>query len=359
MSDRASRMPSEVPTDAAGWDARLRASDCTEAERAAFKRWCAAEPGNQQAFDDLQRILEGLRAGRDRPEIRSLREAALDAANPKPKVRRWLASSAVLVVAAAVLIGILQSLYLDDAPPVSTAPSYATAVGERSTTTLTDGTVAVLNTNTRLVVAFSEHERVVRLLRGQALFEVAKDPARQFTVIAGEQRITAVGTVFDVRFEGNTVAVTLVEGVVDVVPVEPIGMNLGGPVPEVQPVRLSAGQRLVTRAPAGRQAPVVETADLETATMWRQGRVFFEDVPLSAAVAEMNRYSTTPIVLADATLDRFRVNGMFRTGQQANFVHALAAYFPIRLERDANGRFVLSEPSGNQAPQESIHPIGG
>ena len=66
-------------------------------------------------------------------------------------------------------------------------------------------------------------------------------------------------------------------------------------------------------------------------------------VALSAAVAEMNRYSTTTIVVADAALDRHRVNGMFRTGHQASFVEALAAYFPLTVEREADGRIALRE----------------
>ncbi len=330
------------PTDAAGWDARLRAADCTDGERTAFRRWCAADSRNQQAFDRLQAMLEGLRQVSDRPEIRSLREAALDAASAKRG--RWQRRAAAAALAAGVaLVMVLRPLDPGRAPQAPSGSSYSTAVGERSTVNLADGTTAVLNTNTRLAIAYSAQERVVKLLRGQALFDVAADPARPFTVIAGEQRITAVGTVFDVRFAGDAVAVVLVEGVVDVVPGEPIATSLSGPAPEPRPVRLRAGQRLVTTAVAGPQTPVVETADVAMATMWRRGQVFFDDVPLSAAVAEMNRYSTTTIVVADAALDRHRVNGMFRTGHQASFVEALAAYFPLTVEREADGRIALRE----------------
>ncbi len=289
-------------------------------------------------------MLEGLRQVGDRPEIRSLREAALDATSVSTRRGWWrVQAAAVALAAAVVLLIVLRPLNPGVTPQAPSGPSYATAVGERSTVTLGDGTVAVLNTNTRLEAAFSAQARVVKLLRGQALFEVATDPARPFTVIAGEQRITAVGTVFDVRFAGDAVAVVLVEGVVDVVPGEPGAARLEDPAPEPRPVRLRAGQRLVTTAVAGPQAPLVEAADVELATMWRQGRVFFDDVPLSAAVAEMNRYSMSTIVVTDPSLDRHRVNGMFRTGQQTSFVEALAAYFPITVDREADGRIALRE----------------
>jgi transmembrane sensor len=344
MTQPVGKLSRELPDGAAEWDARLRAPDCTEAERAAFNRWCAASPEHQRSFDELQAALASLREARDRPEIRSLREAALGAASPARRWRRWIAPAVGIGVAAAAAFAVvtLRPLAIEDSRQAAAPPSYATAVGERSTTSFDDGTVAVLNTNTRLEVDYADTERRVTLRRGQALFDVAKDPMRPFVVVAGEQRITAVGTVFDVRYEGNAIEVTLVEGVVDVAPKEPVGANLNGPSPELATVRLNAGQRLVTTALATPSSPVVETADVETATMWREGRVFFEDAPLSEAVAEMNRYSTTAIVVADPGLDRHRVNGMFRTGQQGNFVEALEAYFLIQVERDANGRIVLS-----------------
>lgn len=333
----------ELPDCAAEWDARLRTADCTEAERAAFKRWCEADPGNQRSFDELQAALGALRVAGDRPEIRSLREDALNEADSKRRWRLWLAPAAALGVAAVVTMAalFLWQLNVEELSPAALTPSYATAVGERSTTSFDDGTVAVLNTNTLVDVHYSDARRQVTLLRGQALFDVAKDPARPFVVVAGEQRITAVGTVFDVRYEGNAVEVTLVEGVVDVAPDGPMGASLNAVSPELPPVRLTAGQRLMTTALATPRAPMIEDADVETATMWREGRVFFEDAPLSAAVAEMNRYSTTQIVAADPALDQHRVNGMFRTGRQGHFVDALEAYFPIQVERHPDGRIVL------------------
>jgi transmembrane sensor len=325
----------------------LRAADCSEAERRAFAAWYAADAGNAADYEALQTMLAGLREAREMPEIRALREAALNAAPPVDE-RQWrwpswgLAAATVALVAVGLTYFSLQESFEPFHPEPST---FATAIGERSTTTLEDGSVAVLNTNTRLQLAFSAQERRVILLQGQALFEVSHDPDRPFVVMAGEQRITAIGTVFDVRLDGDDVRVTLIEGVVEVKAEAPLGTDLAGSAGSPVPVRMTAGQTLVTKALATPEPPVVAEAEVERATIWRHGRVFFDDAPLSEAVAEMNRYSTTQIVVRDIALDRFRVNGMFRTGQQSNFVLALEQYFPLAVEHDPKGRIVLKAES--------------
>ena len=165
-------------------------------------------------------------------------------------------------------------------------------------------------------------------------------------MVAGEQRITAIGTVFDVRFEGAEVEVTLVEGIVEVQPDEPSAPTLTPTARRVKPVRLASGQSLRTSADGTNQPPAVETVDADQATLWRQGQVFFDDVPLSKAAAEMNRYSTVQIVVDDASLDVHRVNGMFRTGRQTTFVDAIEAYFPVNAEQTGDNRIVLNPKNG-------------
>ena len=66
------------------------------------------------------------------------------------------------------------------------APQYETAVGERSTFTLSDGSIVTLNTNSELTVHYSDTRREARLARGEANFEVAKNRAKPFVVRAGD-----------------------------------------------------------------------------------------------------------------------------------------------------------------------------
>ncbi|HAY06555.1 MAG TPA: FecR family protein [Hyphomonas sp.] len=313
---------------AAFWDARLRSPDCTDAERAYFRAWCAEDERHRAAYDALQAALDALQAARHQPEIRALRDAALA---PRPR-KSWRFAGIAAALAIAAVATPVAWMTLQDrgaGEQVADAPVYyATAVGQQSGITLEDGSVITLNTDSRVRVTYDASQRHIALLRGQALFEVAKEPNRPFVVDAGGKRVVALGTTFDVRLNGKDVEVTLVEGRVEIA--EQTG---AGRKDAPQRVRLEMGQRLVSST---REEPTVSEIDTSKATSWRDGFVTFEETPLIDAIAEMNRYSTVRIVAADSALMQLKVNGVFRSGQQARFAEALEEYFPVEAHRDGN-----------------------
>ncbi|MCY4477341.1 MAG: FecR domain-containing protein [Gammaproteobacteria bacterium] len=321
-----------MPTDAAAWDARLRSSDCSDEERRAFRTWRHASAQNQREYDHLQSVLSDLRESRHDPEIRSFREWATDHDIPGHLFRlnrrymAWAAGTALVAFLGAVSWLVISGPGNPLQPRNLSADVLSTAIGDRATFSLEDGTTIVLNTNTQVTLDFSADERRIVLHQGQALFDVSEDTESPFVVTAGDHRVVALGTVFEVQFEGAGISVTLVEGTVEV---SPVGENLwnGG-----KPLRLLAGQRL-TADSARMDPPDIIFVDLEQAALWREGRVYFEDTPLSEAVAEMNRYSTLKIALDDTSLEDIRVNGVFQSGRQTNFAIALEAYFPVRAVR--------------------------
>src|SRR5210317_1186191 len=92
MNDRidnsTASLVSDIDEQAACWDARLRAPGCTDEERLGFRAWCRQSPLHQQRFDDLEATLGVLRSAMNVPEIRAMREAALDA-SPESRIRRF------------------------------------------------------------------------------------------------------------------------------------------------------------------------------------------------------------------------------------------------------------------------------
>jgi transmembrane sensor len=69
----------------------------------------------------------------------------------------------------------------------------------------------------------------------------------------------------------------------------------------------------------------------------------FDGTLLADAVAEMNRYSRTPIVLLDQSLlANLRVSGIYRTGDVAGFASAVAALHGLQA-RERDGRLELSK----------------
>ena len=336
------RKISDIHRAAAAWDARLRSPHCSAADRAEFKIWREQASDHRGVFDSLQHALEVLRHGGEHPQIRALQEMAHIAEHRHADWRRHWRSA----LAACLLIGgVVTTLTLDRSPVQSIAPSKAvTTLGavpaeasrfvteshERRTVGLPDGSSITLSAATSIETTWLPHERRIRLLGGQALFRVAKDPIRPFVVTVGNRTVTALGTAFDVKLRGDRVQVTLVEGRVAVRGVGEVAMQ---PLVELAPHE----QLVVT----GTQVPKVRLVDLATVTSWAEGQVYFTDEALATSVATMNQYSVDQIVIGDPSLNSYRVNGMFRAGNQAGFVAALADYFPIEVRREDTGRVIL------------------
>jgi transmembrane sensor len=201
-------------------------------------------------------------------------------------------------------------------------------VGRRRIITLADGSRVHLNTASTIEVALKKDRRLVRLVRGEALFEVAHDKARPFLVDAGSARLRAVGTAFNVRIRENVVELTVTEGVVAVA-------QTGDAVRRTSAPHISAGDGAIIRPGA-----VAPTA-LRQRTAWQDGVIEFEGETLPQAVEEFNRYRTEPIILGDARLANIRVGGRFEVDEADKFLTALASSFPVDAIKSADGSVLL------------------
>lgn len=319
-----------IETEAARWDARLRNPDCSDDERARFRAWCSEDPHHQEAFNRLQEAVMALRSAVHHPEMRALRDAALSERRDLRRGRFALLAACLVMTAISLPFALPRFAEIFSVNAAAGSPVYySTAVGQRTGITLDDGSVITLNTDSQVYVDYSGQDRLITLLKGQAIFEVAKDPERPFMVTAGDRRVVALGTTFDVRLNQAAVEVILVEGKVAIEKV--VSASQSAPSPLVQ---LTSGERLV--ATPKKKMPVVTQIDANKATSWREGFVTFEDTPLAEALIEMNRYSAVQITSEQSSLNELRITGVFRAGQQARFAEALQTYFPISATRTGN-----------------------
>jgi transmembrane sensor len=259
------------------------------------------------------------------------------------------------VLAASVLLALASAGWWMLKPYGST---YQTPIGGTASVPMQDGSAVTLNTDTKIRVAMSEQAREVNLERGEAFFEVAKDPKRPFVVTASRKRVIAVGTQFSVERQGDQVRVRVSEGTVrleDVV--RPLAERrsrfpaVGSAVPDqtasTPPEGLSgAGVLLpagsIARANGDNLLLEKETLpELEEDLSWRQGYLVFRDVPLSQAAEEFNRYSTRPIVIDDPSIAAIRVSGKFRATNADAFVRLIEDGFPVNA-RGRDQAIVLS-----------------
>lgn len=315
----------QIAAEAAAWLARLESTGRTEATDAGLRAWLEIDASHRSAFEkamDLWAILPGAAA---------LREGeGGEASEARPVFGDWPRRHVrpLALVASLLLVLFVSGWWLIRQPT-----TYTTAIGEQQVATLEDGTRIALNTDTHLSVRYEERKRSIVLDSGEAMFEVARNPARPFVVTAGDKRVTAIGTSFIVRKTGGIVTVTLISGKVRV-----DALPAAATRPAMKPTMLTPGERL---AAAGDTAAMVTPVSSEAATAWRRGQVIFNDTPLSGAVAEFNRYGGPQIDISDPRLGGLTVSGVFATNDTAEFADAVAALHGLTVERAA-GRLRLS-----------------
>ncbi len=340
---------------AARWHDRLREESVSAEDRAEFEQWRSAAIAHRQAYDTVERAWDLAQAHAEDPQILALRqEAALRltrrAARTRITLPRAFAAAAAMIIVG--VLGIASWRFYDAEAPVQSLAAapirllqemrgieyYRTAVGERLNVVLDDGSLVTLNTHSELKVEFTAEERKVVLTRGQVLFEVAKNAARPFVVEAQDRRFIAVGTAFDVRLDNRRVQLTMLEGKVKVEQNTTPSAARATSDPG-QPSRthstevfLIAGQQLVAMPTLAKDE--VRATNADRVSSWRNGQVMFENTRLADAITELNRYTRTPIEIADPALSDLRISGAFMTGRSDTFVEAVTTYFPIQAQRN-------------------------
>lgn len=330
MSDR---QPSLDPalSEAAAWFARLNQRTVTHASLAAFRAW-RASPENARAYAEVEALWGETGALGADADIRRAVAGITRRPSLMERLRRaWstLLGRPVAGLGAALAIAVIALL----GSQAMVGKSYETAVGEQRFLRLADGSHLRLDTNSKIRVDFSRGARRIDLVRGQALFEVAHDATRPFIVSADGVSVRALGTRFGVRRLGSGASVTLLEGRVEV------RSRREG---EARVWALRPGEQVIT----GPRAARPRTVDVATATSWTRGQLVFRDVPLSAAVDEVNRYSARPIELRSPALAQTRVSGVFDSDDTEAFLAAVTALHPLRRETAPDGAVILRDASG-------------
>ena len=211
---------------------------------------------------------------------------------------------------------------------------YATAIGGHEIVPLPDGSRIELNTDTRVRTSFSEATRSVWLERGEAYFDVARDPSRPFVVYAGNRRVTVLGTKFSVRLDpdANRVQLAVAEGRVQLEE-----LRVSEPAP---PMIAIGGEKVIAEGTSLR----VESRSgkiLATDLSWRQGLLTFDQTTLAAAADEFNRYNRKQLVVEPAAAE-IRIGGSFEAANVDGFVRLLHDGFGLNVA-ESDSEILISE----------------
>jgi transmembrane sensor len=346
-----------VESAAAAWIARRERDDWTQQDQDALEAWIASGTDHRVAWLRLSATwekthrLKTLRADAapgnvPRPEeLRSPffgqqdAEASSDcrAENRAERGSRGLTMPRRWAVAAAILLIVAGATTWKLFP---TSPAYETDIGAVEAVPLADGSRVTLNTDTRIKVDLGQSERRVNLARGEAYFEVAKDPTRPFVVSVDDKRIVAVGTSFSVRRDADGVRVFVTEGTVRV------DQGEAGHTAHSF-AQLQSG----TIAHAVADDVIIQTrpvAEVEQMLTWRTGYLVFDDTPMSEAIAEFNRYNRRKIFIADPQIATIRIGGNFRATNVEAFLRLVESDFPVvATEQDQQITLTTAPSEGN------------
>lgn len=241
--------------------------------------------------------------------------------------------------------------------------TYQTALGEQSSYTLADGSTLWLNTNSEVVVEYSEALRRISLVSGEAHFDVESNPERPFEVYAGTRMVRAVGTAFSVYRQAEDVGVIVTEGKVALgivyaantsaipsppdaaAPPEPAEKRVLDNAKPAAPGQakaeilgtLKAGQSVLIPAGAAESKHYAvtdhETAELKRRLAWLQGQLIYAGESLESVIKEVSRYTPVYIELLDPELAAIRIGGQFQVGETEALFGILELGFGLNITR--------------------------
>ncbi|ATQ66876.1 MULTISPECIES: FecR family protein [Methylosinus] len=229
-------------------------------ERARFEAWRAADPAHAAAYADIERTYA---------HVRSVRRARRAQAPAKTRRRERLVAGAAVALAASLAI------YVAIGPlSIMLRANVATGTGETRVVTLSDGSTVTLDARSAIALRFTEGERRVSLLEGEAWFEVVNDPARPFVVEAGGGTVTDLGTTFDVDIVDGGARVAVGE--------HSVAVASKGEMVIVEEGRQTS---FAAQSPPAQPSPAPRSL-----AAWRRGSLVFEDRPLGEVLRALGRY---------------------------------------------------------------------
>lgn len=312
----------EIDARAASWIQKREFWGWSEADQTQFADWLAESPAHRVAFVRLTigwgrtERLAALRPSQQE------KVAATSSRRSTPILRRAVASMAIAIILGASAFVLLSR------PNTQT---YATAVGGHRMVSLADGSQIELNTDTVLRVSIGTHEREISLDRGEAYFKIRHDARRVFVVVAGDRRITDLGTAFAVRRDSGRLEVAVVEGRVQLDATDN---------QRQKSATLTSGDTAVATANSVsvRKEP---NQKLTSELGWRRGVLVFEHTTLADAVTEFNRYNREKLLIVDPVAGRRTIGATFHTNDIGAFTRLAKEVFGLRVE-DRGDEIVIS-----------------
>lgn len=355
------RVRSAIAEEALEWFVRNRGGMLSNEERPAFSAWLKSSPLHVEEYLRTAAMAQNLRAAIATMDVdlaallSAARGADSGAVIPLwglrshfPRVFRasWRTRLRPLIAVCAAVAVVCTAVILATraARDPGLRGDFATAHGEQRFWRLPDGSGMDLNADSAVVVHFDRHERVVRIERGEALFQVAHESARRFRVVAGETDVIAVGTEFEVLQQPGSTRVTVVQGKVTVVADTPV-LNAARALPRSQELFVQAGEQVQVDGHADVSKLAVVPANVPQEVAWVQRRITFDEQPLGSVAAQFSRDSGVAIEVQGSRLRELPISGVFNEYDAESFLAFIGRLDNVEVER-TDEHVLVREKSG-------------
>lgn len=331
--------------EALDWLVSLQENPDDAALRRRFELWRTANRDNVAAWEETAQVYAGIGETRpvhpDRweklaesrapalapPILAARRRRRIRGDAPATQRKRRMAARVALPAAAAVALAVVIAPDL----ALRWQADAITGTAELREVRLSDGSLASLGPDSAIGIDYSQGERRITLLRGQAWFDVRHDASRPFRVAARDIETTDIGTAFEVRLDARATHVGVERGIVQV-----DYAKASPPISE----RLTAGQGM-TIGTSGLASRDAEPPALVAS--WRQGQFAVQDRPMREVIDALRPwYHGTILMRSDALADR-RVTGVYDLRDPAGAMTALAKAYGGQVTRITPWVMVLSD----------------
>jgi len=330
-----------IDDEASIWLVRLDNGNLSEQAKKELKTWLIADKRHQVALKAMADIWN------DMDEVL----ININDENSSKNISLWPMLKPVLKpLMLAASISFL-TLFIWSAIPFNIQKnSYATLIGQQLDATFDDGSIIHLNTNSLIETEFSDEKRIIKLIKGEALFEVAHDPNRPFIVYAGDRLVQAIGTKFVVHLKSENIQVTVTEGKVKM---SKVAFNtklsdikaLNNTAIRQDDIFIEKGEEVIAEKNQAPKLTHFKPENIKRELSWLDGKLIFDNEKLFDVIEEINRYIDIEIVVKDPSLHDIRISGRFDLGDSEALIEAIELSFNIKSQRLDSNKILLTKKS--------------
>jgi len=324
----------KIQQTAIQWFLRMQDNEVEDSVRTKFEVWLMESTANQEAYLEVSKLWDRF----DSPAALEKLAVAMDQKSffdKRERDNRFKKTVAGVLSAIAISIASLYSYQYLQSQPVMQLATQAT-FGEVESKRLEDGTVLTMNTGTDIEVTYYRDRRLVKLKRGEAIFNVARDESRPFIIDSGHARVSVLGTRFAVNRMQKLIRISVDHGLVKVEK-----QNAKGEASA--PLMLHKGE--VAEVRLEQASPTRLDRQASDAFTFEKGVITFDKASIDEIAETLTRYRKTPVIAQAYLADNRQITAVINANSIETFLRRLPDMAPVKVTTTPDQTLITSAPA--------------